>query len=825
MAIIKKYNPNNIFISNRLNNRLRTILECPLSIVETPTGYGKTTVVKEYLSKNNIKTIWFNIDSSDKLEFFNDFCKRIDSVSEKCARTMRSVGFPKDNDTAAVISKALFDLEFREKTILVLDNYHLICDEYFNHVIKDMSFGKNEKLCIVCLTQAITSGMTFDLILKKKLNYLSKSDFELTEDEIEDYYKLCGIKLDDDEADFLFQYTEGWISALYLQMLSYVATNKFEPTVSVDNLVCKAIWNNLNRKEQDCLISMSIFSNFSFRQMIEITGDIISESEIEALLDKNSFVKYDSKSRKYYIHSILKYFLEQEFDKQEPLFKKKIYKGAGNWFAANEEYFNAIRFYNKIGDYESILAMNYTGRIIVSEINHYNKKLFFEIVKNVSNELKIKYINTYLIFVFTLFLYNERDYFKNECELISRLLEEADIPEMQKKYYVGECELLKSFGCFNNLTEMEKQYNIAYSLLKAPSKIFDGNNSFTFFAPSVLGAVHTMVGKCDLELEAVENIMPLYYKLFDGSSAGAEAVCKAELLLNRGEFNDAAILCKKAIYMAETRNQPDMFIAAMFLMTRIAYFNADYIVINENLDKIKKNPESKNITDLEYMADMCEGYIRVSLDSPELVPSWLTDNISIEKNCKIQNLGFANIIYGKYLICKGKYDDFLAISGEMLGVSGIFENIMYKIYTYIYISIANSFVGRKEKAEKFLRDAIELAYFDKLMLPFVENYGLINTILIDINDVQYGAFLNNIKAMSKKYSKGLNASKKASINDQSFGLTSRELDVAKLAAKRFSNKEIADMLFIAESTVKSNLKVVFNKLGINSRNDLKNFFD
>ena len=73
MAIIKKYNPNNIFISNRLNNRLRTILECPLSIVETPTGYGKTTVVKEYLSKNNIKTIWFNIDSSDKLEFFNDF--------------------------------------------------------------------------------------------------------------------------------------------------------------------------------------------------------------------------------------------------------------------------------------------------------------------------------------------------------------------------------------------------------------------------------------------------------------------------------------------------------------------------------------------------------------------------------------------------------------------------------------------------------------------------------------------------------------------------------------------------------------------------------
>ena len=40
-----------------------------------------------------------------------------------------------------------------------------------------------------------------------------------------------------------------------------------------------------------------------------------------------------------------------------------------------------------------------------------------------------------------------------------------------------------------------------------------------------------------------------------------------------------------------------------------------------------------------------------------------------------------------------------------------------------------------------------------------------------------------------------------------------------------SFKEIADQLFIAESTVKSNMKMIFNKLEINSRAELKNFFD
>lgn len=825
MAIIKKFNPNHIYISNRLNNRLKTILELPLTIVETPTGYGKTTVIKEYFAKNNIKNIWFNVDTSDKETFFSEFCRRIDSVSESCAKILRSVGFPKDDDTASVVSKALFDLPFRENTVLVLDNYHLISDNYFNQIIKDLSSGRNEKLHVLCLTQAITSGVTFDLILKKQLNYLSKGDFELTKEELEEYYKNCGIKLTKEEADFLFEYTEGWPSALYLQMLSYASTNKFEPTISVDNLVCNAIWNNITRKEQDCLISLSLFPNFSFRQAIEMTGKAISESEIENLFDNNAFIKYDSKSRKYYIHSILKYFLEQEFDKLEPLLKKQIYQNAGNWFAANEEYFNAIKFYYKICDFEAVLSMNYTASTIIKEMNYVNKPLFLGIAKKVSNTQKIKYLNTYLIFVYSLFLYNERDMFEKECSLLIELVNEEELPKSIKDNYMGECILLSSFSCYNNLKTLKKQYEKAYKLLKAPSSIFDGNNSFTFYNPSIFAAIHTIEGGYEEEIELLDEIMPLYYKLFDGASKGAEALFRAEMLLNRVEFNDAATLCKKAKYMSETRKQLDIYISSMFILTRIAYYNADYDTVNSNLELIKTKLETLDRGDLSYMAEMCEGYIRVALDSPELVPSWLTNNTSIEKNCRIQNLGFGNIVYGKYLLEKERYDDFLAISGQMLGVAGIFNNALYKIYTYIYISIANSILGKNQKAVDILLEAVKIAASDNILLPFVENYSSLSNVFLEFNSMEYKEFTNKIRTLSKKYSKGLRASKKASLSDQSLGLTKREYDVAKLAARRLSNKEIADVLFIAESTVKSNLKVVFNKLGINSRGDLKNFFD
>ena len=51
-------------------------------------------------------------------------------------------------------------------------------------------------------------------------------------------------------------------------------------------------------------------------------------------------------------------------------------------------------------------------------------------------------------------------------------------------------------------------------------------------------------------------------------------------------------------------------------------------------------------------------------------------------------------------------------------------------------------------------------------------------------------------------------------------LSRRELEVAKLAAKGWTNTQIADQLFISVATVKRHLATVFEKLNINSRREL-----
>ena len=50
-------------------------------------------------------------------------------------------------------------------------------------------------------------------------------------------------------------------------------------------------------------------------------------------------------------------------------------------------------------------------------------------------------------------------------------------------------------------------------------------------------------------------------------------------------------------------------------------------------------------------------------------------------------------------------------------------------------------------------------------------------------------------------------------------LSEREVEVLKLMAKGAANKQIAAELFISESTVKSHIASIFQKLGVNDRTE------
>ena len=403
----------------------------------------------------------------------------------------------------------------------------------------------------------------------------------------------------------------------------------------------------------------------------------------------------------------------------------------------------------------------------------------------------------------------------------------CQIRKKSEKKKPTEVGFLKALNYFNDLSKMNDCYEKAYKYLNSPTKMFRGFNLILMGAPSVLNMFHTKEGELLDEIELLEKVMPNYYVLTEGNSKGIESVMKAEALFEQGNLDDAYILCEKAKYMAESRNQIEVLVMVELLKARISLMKAEFDHVESYLTNMTTIMKNNKMYNNQVLIDMCQGMINILYENVDGVPNWLKDSQTIESKVSIVWLGYANIIYGRYLLVTGDYNKLLAISGQMLDIANIFSNIMYKIYTYIYIALANYYIDKKDKAINLLVQAIKLAYKDNIVMPFVSMSTELESLFakVDmIDDEKYIDFIHNLQSCFKEYGKGISVIKKASLNTQSYGLTKREYEVAKLAAQRLSNKEIAEILFIAESTVKSNLKIIFSKLSINSRNELKNFF-
>lgn len=819
MSVVSRYNSKQLYFPEMLLAKLNTIQSEALTIVEAPLGYGKTTAIRHFFEESDLKYVWINAEVHDKYRFFDEFCIGIKHFDEEVSSRLKAAGYPADEGMRDKDVSIIKDMELKEKSYIIIDNYQNIAEWMLSSFILDMASVHKLKLHIVLITQVLSDQLLRDRVYNEDVNYISKSYFEFTEKEIVIYYRKCGIKITAEEAGYLQKYADGWISAIYLQMLHYIENRTFESNIGINQLISEMFWEKLDIESQDLLIKLGLFDMFTLRQAVMMADGTLDERKIRLLLSSNQLIYYDNVQRRYYIHGLMRYFLKSELDKMDIIFKNEIFIKAGKWYVGNKEYLKAIKVFYGISDYESIYKMDFMINDIEECINGENKEMFLNIINNAPWEVKTEYMKSSMTLCLVLFIYHEKDFFDAERKELEKCIEDGSLVSIRDYNILkGECEILNAMSSYNDLYKMKEHYREACEYMKAPTSLIPSSLSWTFKTPSVLYNLYRSDKPALEQLKAFEDIIPYYYKLTGGRGKGAEALMKSEIFLNQMDFDSAEILSHKALYMAETRHQLNIYISAMFCLARISVYRGDFENVKFVLSSVNKRLEETREYSDNIIVDMAESYIKILMGMVFDISGWLKDNVSIERKCTVFNIGFANIIYGRYLLEKGEYVKLVGISGQMLGVAGIYDNMMYKIYAYIYIAVADYQLGQEEKAVKFLKEAVELAYNDNIYLPFVENIYLIKPVL-EIGFSKQKGFINSIYEYEKLYGMRFKVVKQ---ND--YGLTRREEEIAKLAAERYTNKEISMRLHISENTVKSNLKNVFSKLNIKSRSELNKFF-
>ncbi len=819
----KKY-----YFSGRLKRQLNQISHHSLTIVEAPSGFGKTTAVKEYLKENlshNACEYWYTCLGESVSVAWLGICELFSNVNVKVADDLKNLKMP-TMDTLFYMTSYLRDFSCQTETYLVVDNYQLVNCDIPRELISVFSMHGNPKLHMIFITQQLEAKQQIS-IHNNNIHTINASAFLFDREDTVRLFRMEGIRLTDDELKKILMSTEGWVSAIRLQIKNFLEIGFFDlTTTDIGQLVEKAIWNRLTPEEKAFFLLVSVLDSFTIRQAAIMLNQEILPEKIDELLKNNDFIRYLPDMCMYSMHSILQDYLRDRFYNQMPAdYQNQTFRKAGVSCTAILQYYSAAEFFYKIKDFDAILSLPFSREYLYKHKGKNLSVFIITIVNECPEEILCKYPLTMIVFGYYTILDGQTETYRKLCSLLRIAVRcDSDFDRESLRKIRGEYTLLVTLGEFNDISKVNKGHETALKILGKPSIMIKSDIPMLFATTSVLNMFWRESGELENELQQIDIGAHLYHKIGQGHGIGYNTVMRAEALLMRGEDNEAEILCHKALYEARSYYQTDMCICAELVLARIAILRGEvkgYFTAIKNMQDYAKADSNLYVL---HMVEYCMSIIGLLLGIKYYVAPWLYDMESIKNVLYAPVIPHAQILYLNLLLMENRYPEFYGISQLIPDKSkNANENIKYmmpQVYYLKFLAIAKYNNGDRFAAQEYLKQALSIAMPDKIYLPFAQEAGQLNSLLESLrNSVSDKDGINAIIKLGRRQERGMKIIKKA-INSDKSPLTPREREIAQLARDRLSAREIAGKLYISETTVRTILRSVYSKLDIHSRTEL-----
>ena len=816
-----KFDARTIYMRKSINEALNKIWEYPLTVVEAPMGYGKTTTVKEHFKKNQAEVLWQTLLDDSLTVFWNGFCRLFKRLNPDAAASLAGVGVPRNSVFLEEAVGIVEGIQFPARTTLVVDDYHLLSSTDVDRFFELLVRAEIPNLHIVIVSRSVFGENTEELALKGYCWVIDKSYFVLSRADIIEYCRLRGVILNTEEVDFLVSYTEGWISAVYLCLLGYLQDGRIEHQVSLYELIEKVVYRRISAEAREFLLTICIFDNFTLEQAEYLWCQKDAGGLLRRLAANNAFIRYDQAAGTYYMHNIFTSYLRKMFNRLSLEQKKAVWSRAGKWYVNVGDCIHALDYFYKAADFDNLLAAIEIdkGNSIWSE----HKEKLIQYFGDCPVKIKREHLQACLIYAINLFSFNEMELFAEQCEEIGRYIEALPREmEYEKNQLSGEFELLCTFSKYNHITGMYEHIQRASCLLKGPSEFIDKNGSWTFGSPSVLYMFYRESGQLEQEVQEMNDAIPHYCRLTDGHGLGAESVMQAERYYYIGDFESAEITLHKALYCARSQSQTAIELCALFLQLRLAVVKGELGSVMNNLRQTREKIKNRGLYEYLHTWDMCEGFVFSYLNMAKKVPAWIANGDLQGQSILFPSYAFFNIVWGKALLNSGQYLKLIGLAETFVDHASVFPNLLGLVYTYIYEAVAKSKLGHQEKARLSLEKALAIASPDRVVMPFVENGEYLAAMLAEVESAgHYPELISRIRGIFSPFEINRKTiSAELSSSGSKLPLTEREWTIAELITAGMTNRAIGTKLHIAEVTVKKALQNMYAKLGINSRTAL-----
>lgn len=807
-----------IYLSERLKKALTESLYRVATVVEAPTGYGKTVAVRTLCRDAGVPVKWINVYDDNPDHVWSSLCHELFGGSTASQKFFRWP-FPVDGMQREQFADELSKMLSREPLMIVLDDFHQIQSEQACEFVRYLVKEFPDRFHIVIISQKTVFKDEELLVATGKLNRITSEDLRLSEEDLNRYIQMYHLDIAKEEVGQIYEKSEGWISMIYVSVLNYLRTGRSDLSSDMEHLVDRVAYENCSKTVQHFLSYLVFLQDFTKEQADFFNGGEDSCQMLKELLESHSFFSQDPNTGIYHLHTIFKNCIYHHFEKLSLSEKCIRYERMAEYMILKQEYQEALKWYERAGNYEGILRTLELFETICARTE--NRELMVRCFDNCPKVLFEDYPLCLILFMWRFYNYGERERTEECRQLFERIIEQIKLAKEDKDYLWKAYYVFLSQSSFNNLDLMRSYMKKAVAIKGDELPRIDRDVPRNFGIPSIFHMFY-VGGKGSEVIEKLGLQLKEYKEQGIYSYEGLKSLTEAEYCYYICEFEQAEILCYTALRRFEEQNATSYVVNALYLSAHLAYMKGDFERVKNTLDRMRTMVirERGERSSLVYTVDMCEAFFHERLGYPVHMAEWISKPGKLPEELMPQAYPFAVMIKMAVALHQQKFVQILSAEEEILTIVNQYPSRLTLGTIYLIFGSASAVLLRVEEAKEYIKKAVERMGYSPLMLYAKYAEWMMKPLqeLVE-KDERY----KPIMAACRRFSAVASAS--ASAGNEQYGgifptLTKRENDIALLAVDGFTNRQIAAQLFISENTVKSSLKNIFMKLGINSRRDL-----
>ena len=339
----------------RLSQRLDRGTTSKLMLISAPAGFGKTTLLTEWLAAgpaapaDDRLAAWLSLDRADNdpASFWTYVIAALQTVAPgvgESALTLLQAPQPPPIET--VLTALLNDLDASTGDIvLMLDDYHVIDARDVQERMAFLLDHLPPRLHVVIASRTDPALPLARLRARGELVETRAAELRFTPDEAAAYLnEMMGLQLTARDVAALEGRTEGWIAALQLAALSmqgrdditgFIAGFTGDDRYVVDYLAEEVLQRQSDRV-QAFLLQTSILARLSGPLCDAVTGQGGGKAMLEALDRGNLFlVPLDDRRQWYRYHHLYADVLQARLLDEQPDLVPDLHQRASAWYQQN----------------------------------------------------------------------------------------------------------------------------------------------------------------------------------------------------------------------------------------------------------------------------------------------------------------------------------------------------------------------------------------------------------------------------------------------------------------------------------------------------------